>query len=64
MSAKTAHPTANNVIFAAIMPAPTKHFMPNTPTTVANPISRNPSCNGWPMEQAFEQHHDVSVSVV
>ena len=63
MSAKMAHPTANNAIFVAITSAHTKHFTPSTPTTVANPMSRNPSCNGRQMERAFERHHAVSESV-
>jgi hypothetical protein len=54
---------ANNATFAEIPNAHTKLFMQNTLTTVANPMSKGQSCSGRQMEQAFEQLHDVSVSV-
>jgi hypothetical protein len=63
MSAKMVIPTANSVTFVVIPNAHTRLFMQNIPTTVANLMSRNRFCNGRQMEQAFERHHDVSVSV-
>jgi hypothetical protein len=64
MSAKMVIPTmASNATFAVIPNAHTRLFTQNIPTTVASPKSRNRSCNGRQMEQAFERPHDVSGSV-
>jgi len=59
----TANGKPNNDIFAAMMPAHTKHSMPITSTTVANLMSKKTSSKCASMAMAFEPHHDVSVSV-